>query len=362
MTDPKEAPKEFLQEALEASDRLNRDRAELKRIKDQQAQDERLLEERQTAVQKEKQKLVNERRSSLQEGYDKQIKTIDKDIRELSDKRKKARSKGVKSRIKDETAELRGQKKNRQKELKALTSQAGLPRFAANRAYYALFMPKGPGEWIAAALCFLLIFIGLPMLLYAILPGSGMLKHMLIYVVIILGFGGLYMHATDQTKLKSPDTVRQGRAIVDEIKKDERSIRKITRGIKRDKDDGAYDLGAFDDELSELDKKRRETEEQRSKVLLEFDNVTSNILRDEIDLKYKEELSSLAERKRLGAARLSEKQGELSKEEADILQYIQYVGKDNIEHDRIEALLGMLDRGDASTLSEALDKLRQDKG
>ena len=357
MTDPKEAPREFLNEALSALERLDSDRTELGQLRQQTMSDERALKELGSSCEKEKQQLINERRSSLKADFDKQLRSLDKELKTVSDKRKKARQKGVKSRIKDETAELRSQNVQKQKSIRELHTKSGLSRLSAGRLYYALFMPKGIGEWLIAALCFILLFIGLPALLYALLPGSGMLKHILIYAVIIVGIGGAYIHITNITKLKAPEAIREGRRLLDEIKRNERDIRKISRGIKRDNNDGVYDLGSFDDRLTELNGKHKELEAAMEQALLNFDKVTKCVLSDEVDAKYKTKLDELSEA--LKERKLSEdrKQAEISKEEQELLDYAKILGRDELNKKRLTELIGAFDKNEASTLSEAIDKI-----
>ena len=128
MTDPKEAPREFLNEALSALERLDSDRTELGQLRQQTMSDERALKELGSSCEKEKQQLINERRSSLKADFDKQLRSLDKELKTVSDKRKKARQKGVKSRIKDETAELRSQNVQKQKSIRELHTKSGLSR------------------------------------------------------------------------------------------------------------------------------------------------------------------------------------------------------------------------------------------
>ncbi len=359
MTDPRTDPSAYLREAEEALEASAASGLGLKQQKEKELDISRRLEKLRSDISREKTREISSRRGSIETDFDRQLKSLDQDIRSASGRRQKARQEGVKKRIDDETSELRKSSESRKSELKKEMKDAGLPAYAGSRIYYSLFMPGSISEWLLAILCFALIFILLPWIIYIITPGEGMWKHMLIYVVLILGFGSLYIHISNRTRLRSPEALKKGRQMRSEISRDRRSIKKISRSIKRDRDDKPYDLGSFDDELRELQGKKQRLEEKKAEALKDFDNITRNVLSDEIDARHKDEISSLSAKLKEAENDRKELEQKHSDDEKLLSGFESELGRDNLSRERLRRLRELIDKKEASTLSEAVEKLHR---
>lgn len=358
MQDPKTSPGAFLSEALEAYDKKKLHEIELQKLKDENGRLAKELERLRVLVDKEKASVLDARREDILSGYDRQLRNLDASIKELGDKRKKAREAGVKTRIKTETAELYREKAEKQKELKQSTSESRLPGYSRSRLYYALFMPRGFKEWGIAALCFILVFILLPALLILLIPGSSIIKVVLIYAAIILIFGGAYVATLHRTRLRSPEGVKRGRELVSEINERDRSIKNVKRNIRKDRDDGSYDLGSYDAEINKLSEEKTEIDRKKAEALRNFEETTSKVLSDEVDEKYRSRLEKLSIEVSDKSGRTATLEKELAAEDMGLSQYVQYIGNENMDHDKLQRMLNLVKSGEAASIGEALEKLR----
>ncbi len=361
MSDPKSAPADFLKEAAEVLGRRDADRLELRRLKDENSRQEKELSHLRSAIEKEKKQIVDDRRNTLSSEYDRQLKLIASNIRSINDKRKKARSKGVKNRIKEETADLTKERDVRRKELKKTVSDAKLPAYSRSRLYYILFMPRGIKEISLAVLCFIVVFIVLPFLLMFFIPGQSIWKNLLIFAVIVFGFGGLYMYVLHRTKFRSPDGIKAARKLMSDINDDELKIRRMKSQIRRDKDDGAYDLGAFDDELTDLEEKRTVLERKKEEALSDFEAVTRDILMDEVNEKYRSRLEELGNEVKSRIEHINSVEKKLSEEELSLQSYTQYIGSENMDQEKLQRLEAMLRSNEAASITEAINRLKEAK-
>ena len=359
MTDPKTSPSQFLMEASEAYDKRKLHQLELQKLKDENLRFSRELEKLRASIDKEKNGVIDRRRGDIEAEYEKQLRSLDNSIRELTEKRKKARDLGVKNRIKSETAELYSANEERTRELKRTISDSKLPAYSRSRLYYALFMPRSPREFLVAILCFAVVFILLPLILMLAIPGEGPLESILIYVAVIIIFGGIYIKTLHRTRLRDPEGVRKGRELVSQLNENDKHIRRMKRSIKRDKDDRLYDLSSYDDELTKLADQKKQVEDKRTEALASFDAVTRNVLSDEINEKHKSELEKLSIDVSDRSGRIATMEKELSEEDMALSQYAQFIGSENMDHEKLQTMLNLIRSGEAATVGEASEKIKK---
>ena len=115
----------------------------------------------------------------------------------------------------------------------------------------------------------------------------------LLYLFVILVFGGIWIGLIS-LKGRHLAAMKEGRSIRSRILANKRSIRKISRKIRRDRDDGLYDLQSFDDELAQYNQEKESLKARRAEALEQFDTVTKNVLTDEVAEKYKDRLRELS--------------------------------------------------------------------
>lgn len=301
------------------------------------------------------------RRQEIEETFNKQIDIIGARIRKIKEKRDKRKDKKVSERIGEETAQLREDNNRLKLESKALLKQKHVPAYCNATFYYALYLPKYFSD-VLIILCTLLVTLFLvPCGVYFfLLPEEKILYLILIYIITVILFGGIYLLIGNHTKDKHPDELKQVRALRAQIRVNKKKIKVIKTNIKKDRDESAYGLEGFDEELAKLNKEEAEIVEQKKEALLMFDNTTSQLIASEIKDRHKDKLTGLR-------SEYDKVCGEASAAEDNIKalsikmasDYEPLIGKDLMTADRLDALINIMKAGNAATVSEAVAFYKQ---
>ena len=213
-------------------------------------------------------------------------------------------------------------------------------------------------------LTFLICFLGIPSCAYLLIPAAERKLWMLIliYVLVILIFGGTYIIVGNKTKISHADTLRKGRNIRSLIRTNNKKIHVITVSIRRDRDEAVYNLEKFDDEIAQLEQELQQISLHKKEALNTFNTVTKNILSDEIINNSKSRIQALEEEHERVDARLREAQKH-AKEQALYVtdQYETYLGREFLRTERIAELAKIIRSGQASNLSEAIAVYKSQK-
>ena len=287
---------------------------ELSGLSVQREQMNRELADANRAMNRERENVIRDRRDGVAEVYEKQLKAVDKDLKAVTEKRQKVRNQGVEARISEQTQALSGENKELKLRLVNLFQDNHVPAICRTGFFYTFTMPRGLKEIGSAIVGFVAAFGILPMLMLFLLFGGGDGKRfwafMLVYFVDIVIFGGLYV-MLNSLKTKHLPVIREGRALRDRMRANQKQIAKIAREIRRDKNDALYDLQSFDDQLTRKSQEREEILQKKSQALEEFDAVTRNVLSDEVTEKHAPHIAELQ-------ARLGEMDAKIAAVEAQI--------------------------------------------
>ncbi|MDO4437980.1 MAG: hypothetical protein Q4B86_00820 [Eubacteriales bacterium] len=353
-------PINFLSKALEETLVLENEKAKLAELTDKKNLAEKNLTILKKDISREKEKTVKSRREDIEDSFDKQIKSIESDIRTVNEKRSKARNSGVKSRIDEHTKTYKDDIKNIRGLIKEKFKKAGLSQIYNNKFFFSLYMPHSVGEWTTAIITFLIVFCLVPIIIINMqfTEKTPSFYSILVYTLDILVFGSIYVFIGNKVRIKHNDTLKSCRELMDQINKDKKSIKKVTRQIRRDKDDSLYDLGAFDDELTQHRQKCETVNIQKDEALNKFDAVTKQVLMDEIDSRYIDELANRTaqlEQLKLDFKSLSDSVEEKTLYVND--QYGQYIGVSNISSEKIRQMIEMIRNKEAGSISEAASRV-----
>ena len=353
-------PKEFLAEALAASDQLDADKQELERLSQSEATLEAELDAFRKRIQKEKAQTIKSRRTDVENGFDAQLKEADAAIRVISDKRQKARDRGVNARITEQTGPLRAAHKKLEQELRELYRANKVPAYCAGRLYSVWFMPSGAGEWFLSLMSFLIVFLGLPFLINWLIPGEARWHLMVVYPLVVLVFGAPYLAVANATKGKHGEALRTGKKIQAKMRANERETRRMKKRIRSDEDDSLYDLKSFDDSLTKETQNREQILKKKEESLNRFDTVTQTVLADEIDSRYREALAALIGKTAQETQQRSEMAQRVSEESAALMEaYGQYIGAAFMNHDSLTKMLSLVESGAAGSVTEAAELSQQ---
>jgi hypothetical protein len=154
--------------------------------------------------------------------------------------------------------------------------------------------------------------------------------------------------------------LQEGRAIRSLINSNNRKIRVITSSIRKDRDEAAYNLEKFDDDIAQLDQDLSETIQKKKDALNVFENVTKTIITDEIMGNCRGKLKSLEEAHAEAQKRLRITETMLKEKKIYITDtYESYVGREFMSADRLKELRRILENGEAGNISEAIGVYRR---
>ncbi len=354
---------EFLGKAREALD-------DLSVVQDREAQlvqdEKRLrksLEGEQRAMADTISQTLKKRRDEVYTTYDREISKIQDQLKKSRSKREKAKSQGVKERISSETAEMRSLNKEIKALMRSLFKEKRVPGFCNSTLYYSLFLPKWPKELMTALLFVLIFFAAVPCGIYFLIPERTHLYLAVIYVLDILIVGGIYISISNRTKMHHMETLRVGRKYLDDIRANNIKIKKVTSSIKKDSDEGQYHLEKFDDEIAQCEQDLNEVTAKKKDALSYFENVTKNILQDEIEHNYKAKLDQLQADYSAVEEQLKNTTAEVKIKRLNITDnYAVHLGKEYLDSLKIAELCTIVQSGQASNVSEAIavHKARKD--
>ncbi len=345
----------FLGEACRAVQELSVSKNLLEKFRLEENRLEKELEAERKAVTDAISLTVKRRIEEINDTYDKEIAREQDRLKRVRGKREKAKNQGIKERIEEETAELKGNSRELMLQMKSVFQQDRVPGFCKKGWYYALYFPRGFSEFFVLLLNIFLFFLVIPCGVYLLIPEKSPFYLMGIYFAAILFFGGFYILINNLTKVRHQNALRKGRSIRDLIKTNKRKIRVIIRSIKRDRDEAVYNLEKFDDEIARIEQDLADIADKKGEALNTFDRVTRTILSDVIAGNSREKLTKLEND--LEAAAANAKEAEVRVKEQTLFindNYASYVGKDYMVPEKLDELADMIRMGKASTISEAI--------
>jgi len=304
---------------------------------------------------------VRKRRNEIESTYDKQLDKLKSDIKKIRSKRDKRKHKKVSERMDAETFALREENHRLKLEAKAMAKQNHVPFYCNTKLYYALYYPGFFSDIVIIFFALLITLLIIPCGIYFYaLPEEKIPYLVILYIATVLIFGGLYLLIWNRTKEKHGGTLKEIRKLRHEIAGNNKKIKSIKKGIKKDKDESVYGLEDFDDDIKRLDNEAAEIIRRKTEALLTFDNTTAQILTSEIRKKYDEKIAALeAENKEIAAK--SEQTDKMVKALTLKIagEYEPFIGKDLMTPDKIESLINIIKAGNASNISEAIQFFRQ---
>lgn len=304
---------------------------------------------------------VKKRRDDINSSYDAEINKAQDQLKKARAKREKAKNQGMKERIAEETSELHEYNKELLAHMKAKFRENHVPSWCRSRLYYSLYMPRWAGEFFGLLIFIALFFAALPFGLYMLLPQHKTWHLALVYVADILIVGGIYMWIGNHTKLQYAECLRKGRQILDQMHANDKKIKVITGTIRKDRNESLYDLEKYDDEIARLTQELNEVAAKKKEALGTFENVTKNILQDEIEHGYREKIADLDHQYEDVKRQLQLTSAEVKARRLTLTdQYGSHFGKEFLDPFKLQDLSNILQQGRAANISEAISVYQED--
>ena len=349
----------FLEDARQAVLELSDLTKEETKLQQEEARLSRLLDAEKKAVSDTVSSTVQKRREEIEKSYDSEIGKLQDKLKKTRARREKAKNQGIRDRIREETQELCDYNRELRVRMRTLFQSQHVPFFCGSGFYYSLYFPRGFREVLTFLLTFAVCFLLIPYGVYLMLPEGKTLHLALIYGAAVLIFGGIYVLVGNATKDRHLSALREGRSIRSLIAANNRKIRVITASIRRDRNESAYNLEKYDDEIAQMNQDMEQLGQKKKEALNTFENVTKTIITDEITGNSRQKLEDLAESQEEAKERLRRTETMVKEKRLFITDtYETYLGKEFLVPDKLEELRKILEEGAASNLSEAMDLYR----
>ena len=350
----------FLGQARAAVDSLNCDQNTRDQVAAEEKRLSRELEAAKKAMTDQITQTARKRRDEISSGYDKEIAKGQEKLRKARLSREKAKSKGVKERIADETSELREQNRKLKLQMKTSFQQNQVPFYCNSTLYYALYLPRGLQEIIILLAAVLVCFLAVPCLIYFLIPGRHSWYLAAIYFADVILFGGIYVTIGNRTKLTYQPALKQGRAIRNTLRANQKKIRVITHSIEKDGNEDIYNLEKYDDEISCVEHELSQIAERKKEALNTFETVTKNIISDEITQHHMEKIRGLEQKIKETQMGLRELDARIREENIHITDtFGPYLGQEFLKPERLTELARLIQDGSAANLTEAMELYRK---
>lgn len=351
---------EFLRQARDAVGNLYNLRQARDQIAAKLRQDRRLLDGEKKAAEEDIRRTTKKRLEGITSGYDKQIARIQDQLRKARGRREDAKGKGVRERIAEETKDLREENRKIRFQIKTMFQERYVPRLCNTKAYYALFLPKWPEDYLILLLTALLCFFLIPVGAYLLIPNRKIFMLVLIYVADVLLFAGAYVLIGSNTKDDYIEPLKEGRKMRGQIRANKKNIRAVTKAIKRDLNEDAYNLGQYDDEIAKIQQELTELAAKKKEAVNTFETVTKNIIIDEITENHKARIEELSAAVAKGDREFKDLETSVKNKELHLMErYAPYLGQEFLTPERLDALIEIMGNGSASNLTEAVQMYNQ---
>ncbi len=353
-----ENPLEFLENAKAAVSEYQATEESLRKQRELEKETSVTLEQAKRDMTEKVEKTLKKRADEIAETYDRQTAQIDAKIKKAAAARDKAKSLGVKGRIAAETEALVTENKELKRQVSAVLSKDHAPLFCRSGLFYTWFMPRGFGEICGWVISFIILFAALPFGIYYFIPQHSTWQLVVIYILDIIIFGGLYLAVNNSTKVHHRDAISQCRDIRSRIKGNKHKIKAITHAIRTDSSETGYNLEEYDDEIAKAKQDRTDIISQKQSAQNTFETVTKNIITDEIETAAKPQMDELIQK----LSDITRARGTLeSKEKEQALNlsrvYETYLGKKHMNAKDIGRIHDMLSSKEAGSIIDAVTKL-----
>lgn len=322
---------------------------------------EKALLEKEKSVAKEITDTIRKRRDEIINTFDAEEDKLNGISKKISQKREKYRDGKVSERIQAETADFIEANKQIKAETKKLYKQGKTPVFFNTGLYYALFMPGSIADFLYCILTFVILFGGIPAIIWYFLPKPvSTYVIALIYVGLIIVFGGIYMLVFSTSRTKYRDIVNAGNNARKRIRNNKKVIDKISKNIKKDKDDTQYGLENYNAQLEDIRIKLEDLAAKRKDALKAFDESTKQAVTDEIKNAAQEEIDGYKSRLSELTVNLSGIRDYIKQKKIYIAEnYEVFLGKEIVDTENLKALLKLSEKNQTATISELIELYKQ---
>ncbi len=308
---------------------------------------------------------IKKRKQEISDTFDDRLDDNRARKKKVESKRDKKKNQRMNERISDETKHIRQSTRELEVEMKTTLKKNKVPSYCSSKWYFIMFNPRGAGEVLGMLLSFVLVFAGVPAAVMLIIRNNFLKDKpnvnvdfwcVLIVAVLVVVLLLLYFLIYNSTKVKHSEIIKQVRSIRDKIKANKRQADAIKNSINKDKDESAYNLGAYDEKLANLDNEADNISDEKKDALKEFEKKTKQLIIDEINNRRLQTLEDMKAEKKDLEDKLTKGEKKYSEQVLKVTkQYASYLGEDLCKEDKLADLIILMEEGQAETVSEAIN-------
>ena len=180
------------------------------------------------------------------------------------------------------------------------------------------------------------------------------MTYVVISQAIVIAEFIIYFIVFNLAKVKNLEIVNEGRRIRNKVRANNKQIRIIRNSITRDKDESVYNLGKYDEKLSELEAEREDISNRKLEAIKVFENDTKQVITDEITGRRQPKIDALkADLKQLEEKIMESQLADMQSHLTD--SYVTFLGKDLLTEEKLSDLISIMEEGTASTVSGAIE-------
>ncbi len=320
---------------------------------------ENSFEAEEKAVQNSIETTVKRRREQVVAEFDKELANAQDKMRDAKESKDKEKTKKVNKRIDKETASLVRENKNIVEEKKTYLKQKNISSIWDKPLTYVMYFPKSIKDILEFIVIVLTFFVGVPLLVVK-LTNIHIIWEVLIFILIDAIFVIIYMLGYEVTRMQNKDAFLELRKKRKEIAANNKKIKKIKKKILKDKDESRYDLGKYDSDINEIEDRINDIVKRKNDALDVFENTTKVEIAKEIKSKSKDKLDKIKDSLDKTASdlkALEEKQKDISLNLTT--SYGPYIGIENLNVRKIDAMIDAINAGQAKNISEAASVVNQ---
>ena len=297
---------------------------------------------------------VKEGINSVSESFDQSILEEKVKLKDVQSKRDKAKHAGVKDRIQNETAELRDMNRDMYSQIKAAFKEEGIPKYCSKRWFYALFATQGIGDVLIYVISLVVLYAAIPGVIYIIpqIPKWVLIAYYFVMITLELT---AVKFIYNRTMVPHSETIAKARRVKYDIETNQKKIKRIEKGIRKDKNEDMYGLSDFDYRINEINDSIRNIEDAKAKAIEQFNATTRTDIIDEIRGRNAGTLEQLKSQVAVCEQEIARLDSLIKNQRAYISSnYEAYLGREFTNVDRLTELLDMMIEEPYLTISMAI--------
>ena len=297
---------------------------------------------------------VKEGVNSVSGSFDQSIQEEKVKLKDVQGKRDKAKHAGVKDRIQNETAELRDMNRDMYSQIKAAFKEEGIPKYCSKRWFYALFATQGIGDVLIYVISLVVLYAAIPGVIYIIpqIPKWVLIAYYFVMITLELT---AVKFIYNRTMVPHSETIAKARMVKYDIETNQKKIKRIEKGIRKDKNEDMYGLSDFDYRINEINDSIRNIEDAKAKAVEQFNATTRTDIIDEIRGRNAGTLEQLKSQVAVCEQEIARLDSLIKNQRAYISSnYEAYLGREFTNVDRLTELLDMMIEEPYLTISMAI--------